>query len=46
MPARQAQTGPAKRSDNNVMNKHLELLADPELQEIYKLVSKNISEHA
>lgn len=46
MPARQAQTGPAKRYDENVMNKHLELLADPELQEIYKFISKNIHEHA
>ena len=46
MPARQAQTGPAKRRDANVMNKHLELLGDPQLQEIYRVVSKNISEHA
>ena len=46
MPARQAQTGPAKRYDENVMNKHLELLDDPQLQEIYRLLSKNIHEHA
>ena len=45
MPARQAQTGPAKRYDENVMNKHLELLEDPQLQEIYRLISKNIHEH-
>ena len=46
MSARQAQTGPAKRYDENVMNKHLELLDDPQLQEIYRLLSKNIHEHA
>ena len=46
MPARLAQTGPAKRYDENVMNKHLELLEDPQLQEIYRLISKNIHEHA
>lgn len=46
MPARQAQTGPAKRFDENVMNSHLELLDDPQLQEIYRLLSKNIHEHA
>ncbi|MBR8704492.1 Rossmann-like and DUF2520 domain-containing protein [Bacteroides pyogenes] len=41
-----AQTGPAVRYDENVMNRHLSLLSDsPELQEIYKLISKSIHEH-
>lgn len=41
-----AQTGPAVRYDENVMNNHLAMLADsPALQEIYKLMSKSIHEH-
>jgi len=41
---RNAQTGPAKRNDLKVMAAHLELLAgDSEKQEIYKLLSKLIS---
>jgi len=40
---RQAQTGPAVRYDENVINKHLEMLADePEMQEIYRLMSRSI----
>ena len=40
---KQAQTGPAVRYDENVINKHLEMLADePEMQELYQLVSENI----
>lgn len=40
---RLAQTGPAVRYDENVINSHLQMLADePEMQEIYKLISKNI----
>lgn len=39
----EAQTGPAVRKDANVMNKHLEMLAEePELKEIYKIISKSI----
>lgn len=42
----EAQTGPAIRYDENVINKHLELLSDiPDLQEIYKLMSKSIHEY-
>ena len=42
----EAQTGPAVRYDENVMNNHLAMLADsPALQEIYKLMSKSIHEH-
>lgn len=43
---RDAQTGPAVRYDENVICKHLSMLADtPALQEIYKLMSKSIHEH-
>lgn len=36
---KQAQTGPAVRYDENVINKHLEMLAgEPEMQELYRLV--------
>lgn len=46
LPPHDAQTGPAVRYDENVMNHHLSLLSDsPELQEIYKLMSKSIHEH-
>ena len=38
-----AQTGPAIRKDMDVMNKHLDMLADePELREIYKMISNSI----
>lgn len=41
-----AQTGPAQRGDCNVMNSHLQLLeAYPELQQIYKSLSKNIQQY-
>lgn len=41
-----AQTGPAVRKDENVMNKHLEMLAEePELREIYKMISNSIKTH-
>lgn len=38
----QAQTGPAVRYDENVINNHLAMLNDPDMQEIYRLVSRNI----
>ena len=39
----EAQTGPAVRRDENVMNKHLDMLAEePELREIYKMISNSI----
>ncbi len=39
-----SQTGPAKRADVNVMNKHLEFLREkPMEQQIYKLISEFIS---
>jgi predicted short-subunit dehydrogenase-like oxidoreductase (DUF2520 family) len=38
-----AQTGPAIRNDENTINKHMELLSyNPELQEIYRLISNSI----
>lgn len=43
MSPRAAQTGPAVRWDTNVMDAHLQLLADsPEMQQIYELMSKSI----
>ncbi len=40
---REAQTGPAVRYDENIINKHLDLLSDePEMREIYQLISKSI----
>lgn len=37
------QTGPAVRSDNNVIKRHLDILQhEPELKSIYKLLTKNI----
>ena len=38
-----AQTGPAIRYDENVINRHLDLLADvPDMQELYEKISKSI----
>lgn len=43
MSPREAQTGPAVRWDTNVIEKHLQLLADtPDMQKIYELMSKSI----
>ena len=40
-----AQTGPAIRGDENVMDKHLAMLADdPEVKEIYRIISNSIQE--
>lgn len=37
------QTGPAKRNDRLIINKHLEMLASyPEWQQVYRLISQNI----
>ncbi len=41
------QTGPAQRNDVQVMDGHLNMLADePELAEIYRLVSRNIYKYS
>ncbi len=37
-----AQTGPAIRYDRDIMNRHLALLEDPAIREIYEIISKNI----
>lgn len=43
MEPRVAQTGPAVRYDENVINRHLEMLADePHMQEVYRLISESI----
>ena len=41
-----AQTGPARRNDLNVMQRHLEELNDEELKKIYQLVSEYIRKHS
>lgn len=38
----QAQTGPAIRYDENVINKHLEMLEDPDMKNLYRLISQSI----
>lgn len=43
MSPREAQTGPAVRWDENVMDKHLQLLSEtPDIQRIYQLLSQSI----
>ena len=45
LPPAQAQTGPAIRRDENVMDKHLAMLSEePVMREIYEKISKNIQE--
>ncbi len=39
-----AQTGPAKRNDKLIINKHLKAIEDKNLNEIYKLLTRNIEE--
>ena len=38
----QAQTGPAVRADHNVMDRHLQLLPDEQMRQIYQLLSQSI----
>lgn len=38
----EAQTGPAIRYDENIINKHLELIEDENVKQIYKLISESI----
>lgn len=43
LPPAEAQTGPARRYDENVIGKHLEMLADePRLAELYEKISQSI----
>lgn len=46
MPPAAAQTGPAIRYDENVINKHLAMLDDPDMQAIYRLFSQSIHKEA
>ena len=41
-----AQTGPAKRGDLATINRHLALLEEGQLKEIYNLLSDSIKEHS
>lgn len=40
----QAQTGPAKRKDMNIIDKHIKSISDINIKNIYKLLSKSIIE--
>jgi predicted short-subunit dehydrogenase-like oxidoreductase (DUF2520 family) len=46
IPPKEAQTGPAVRFDETVINKHLDLLTDSDLKEIYSLLSGSIYKRA
>lgn len=46
MPPAAAQTGPAIRYDENVINKHVAMLDDPDMQAIYRLLSQSIHKEA
>lgn len=39
---RDAQTGPAIRFDENIINKHLSLIEDEDIKQIYRIISENI----
>lgn len=41
-----AQTGPAVRYDENVINKQLEMLTDPDMKAVYELISRSIHKQA
>jgi predicted short-subunit dehydrogenase-like oxidoreductase (DUF2520 family) len=41
----EAQTGPAKRNDQTIMQKHIELLTNSKGKEIYTLLSDSILSH-
>jgi predicted short-subunit dehydrogenase-like oxidoreductase (DUF2520 family) len=43
---RDAQTGPARRKDNNVMSHHKALIASKELRQIYELLSAQIQKRS
>lgn len=46
MTPQEAQTGPAIRYDQNVINKHLAMLADTDIRTIYQLISQSIHKEA
>ena len=41
-----AQTGPAIRYDENVINKHMAMLKDPDMRNLYELISRSIHKEA
>lgn len=42
----EAQTGPAIRYDENVINRHIDMLHDPDMKSIYELISRSIHKEA
>ncbi len=44
IPPRQAQTGPAIRKDQKTIEKHLEFLIDPNLKNIYQILTQSIQQ--
>lgn len=46
MPPAKAQTGPAIRYDENVIDKHLAMLEDPDMRAIYERISRSIYKEA
>jgi len=42
----QAQTGPAVRYDRNIIDRHLSMLEDENMQELYTMISKSIRENS
>ena len=41
-----AQTGPAVRFDEEIINKHLELIVDDQIKEIYNVLSNSINRYS
>lgn len=46
LPPAEAQTGPAVRYDGNIIQKHLQMLQDPAMAEIYLAMSRDIHDKA
>ncbi|NLD24365.1 MAG: DUF2520 domain-containing protein [Bacteroidales bacterium] len=46
MEPKKAQTGPAIRLDEKVINNHLELIKDDKIKEIYTILSESINRHS
>lgn len=46
LPPIDAQTGPAVRFDENVMNKHLDMIEDKQTKKIYRIISESIHKFA
>ena len=41
--ARTVQTGPAKRKDQQIIHDHIKNIKDPEIKELYEIISNHIS---